>query len=227
MDLLIVDDEYALRAAVRRALSLEGYAVSEAASGEEAIKLLGERQWDTVILDVQMAGLSGLDVCQRLRAGGDRTPILMLTARETVEDRVVGLEAGADDYLVKPFALAELLARVKALLRRTLPDGDGMEALRFDTLTLDPTGHELRVGGSLVELTRTEFSLLHLLMRNPGQVLSRATINEQVWGYDFGPTSNSLGVYIGYLRRKLETDGQPRLIQTIRGVGYVLRRPRG
>ena len=146
MDLLIVDDEYPLRAAVRRALSLEGYAVSEAASGEEAIQLLEERQWDAVILDVLMAGLSGLDVCRRLRAGGDRTPILMLTARETVEDRVVGLEAGADDYLVKPFALAELLARVKALLRRTFPDGDGTEALRFDTLTLDPAGHEVRVG---------------------------------------------------------------------------------
>jgi len=149
-----------------------------------------------------------------------------LTARETVEDRVVGLEAGADDYLVKPFALAELLARVKALLRRAVSEGEETELLRFDTLTLDTAGHEVRVGQSLVELTRTEFSLLHLLMRNPGQVLSRATINERVWGYDFGPTSNSLGVYIGYLRRKLEIDGQPRLIHTIRGVGYVLRRPR-
>jgi two-component system response regulator MprA len=226
MDLLIVDDEYPLRAALRRALSLEGYGVSEAASGEEAIELLGERQWDAVILDVLMAGLSGIDVCRRLRAGGDRTPILMLTARETVEDRVVGLEAGADDYLVKPFALAELLARVKALLRRAVSEGEETEPLRFDTLTLDTAGHEVRVGQSLVELTRTEFSLLHLLMRNPGQVLSRATINERVWGYDFGPTSNSLGVYIGYLRRKLEIDGQPRLIHTIRGVGYVLRRPR-
>jgi two-component system response regulator MprA len=226
MDVLVVDDEFALRAAVRRALSLEGYAVSEAASGEEAIALLGERRWDVMVLDVLMPGLSGLEVCERLREGGDRTPILMLTARETVEDRVAGLEAGADDYLVKPFALEELLARVKALLRRSGAEESGGERLRFGPIGLDMARHEAWVGERRVELTRTEFSLLALLMRNPGQVLWRAQINEQIWGYDFGPTSNSLGVYIGYLRRKLEADGAPRLIQTIRGVGYVLRMPR-
>jgi two-component system, OmpR family, response regulator MprA len=226
MELLIVDDDYAVRAAVRRALALEGYEVSVASSGEEAIDLLGEGRWDAVILDILMGGLSGLEVCRRLRAAGDRTPILMLTARETIKDRVAGLETGADDYLVKPFALEELLARVKALLRRVAPEGEDAELLRFGSLTLDSGRHEVRIGDQLIELTLTEFSLLELLMRNPGLVLTRATINERVWGYDFGPTSNSLGVYVGYLRRKLEAEGSPRFIQTVRGVGYVLREPR-
>ncbi len=226
MELLIVDDDYAVRAAVRRALALEGYEVSMASSGEEAIELLGEGRWDAVILDILMGGLSGLEVCRRLRAAGDRTPILMLTARETIKDRVAGLETGADDYLVKPFALEELLARVKALLRRVAPEGEDAELLRFGPLTLDSGRHEVRIGEQLIELTLTEFSLLELLMRNPGLVLTRTTINERVWGYDFGPTSNSLGVYVGYLRRKLEAEGNPRYIQTVRGVGYVLREPR-
>jgi two-component system, OmpR family, response regulator MprA len=225
MNVIVVDDEYPLRAALRRALALEGYGVTEAASGEEAIELLHDRTWDAMILDVLMPGLSGLEVCERLRAAGERIPILMLTARETVADRVRGLEAGADDYLVKPFALEELLARLRALLRRSTP-ADDEEELRYEGLVLDPVRYEVRVGERELELTRTEFSLLYLLMRHQGKVLSRTTINEQVWGYDFGPGSNSLGVYVGYLRRKLEAGGEPRLIQTVRGVGYVLRRPR-
>jgi len=226
MDVIVVDDEYPLRAALRRALALEGYGVTEAASGEEAIELLRDRTWDAMILDVLMPGLSGLEVCERLRAAGERIPILMLTARETVADRVRGLEAGADDYLVKPFALEELLARLRALLRRSTPADEEEETLRYEGLVLDPVRYEARVGEREMELTRTEFSLLHLLIRHQGKVLSRTTINEQVWGYDFGPDSNSLGVYVGYLRRKLEAGGEPRLIQTVRGVGYVLRRPR-
>ena len=226
MDVIVVDDEYPLRAALRRALALEGYGVTDAASGEEAIELLRERTWDAMVLDVLMPGLSGVEVCKRLRAAGERIPILMLTARETVADRVAGLEAGADDYLVKPFALEELLARLKALLRRTESSGEGDQPLRFEGVLLDPVRYEVKVGTEPVELTRTEFSLLHLLMRHQGRVLSRTTINEQVWGYDFGAASNSLGVYVGYLRRKLEQAGAPSLIQTVRGVGYVLRRPR-
>lgn len=226
MDVIVVDDEYPLRAALRRALGLEGYRVTEAASGEEAIELARSRSWDAMVLDILMPGLSGIEVCERLRAAGERLPILMLTARETVSDRVAGLEAGADDYMVKPFALEELLARLKALLRRAGSEDEEDVTLRFEDLTLDPRRYEVRIGERQIELTRTEFSLLHLLMRHQGKVLSRTTINEQVWGYDFGPGSNSLGVYIGYLRRKLEAGGEPRLIQTVRGVGYVLRRPR-
>ena len=226
MEVLIVDDEYPLRAALRRALALEGYGVTDAASGEEAIELLKERSWDAMVLDVLMPGLSGVDVCKRLRAAGERIPILMLTARETVADRVAGLEAGADDYLVKPFALEELLARLKALLRRTEASGDDEQPLRYEGILLDPVRYEVKVGTQPVDLTRTEFSLLHLLMRHQGRVLSRTTINEQVWGYDFGAASNSLGVYVGYLRRKLDEAGAASLIQTVRGVGYVLRRPR-
>jgi two-component system, OmpR family, response regulator MprA len=226
MDVLVVDDELALRAAVRRALALEGFSVSEAASGEEAISKLKEAARDAVVLDVLMPGIDGLEVCRRLRAAGDLTPVLMLTARVTVEDRVDGLEAGADDYLVKPFALEELLARLRALLRRSSAEGNGREPLRFGPLQMDTAGHEVRFGQRPVELTRTEFSLLELFLRNPGLVLSRSTINERVWGYDFGPTSNSVGVYIGYLRRKLEAGDEPRMIQTVRGVGYVLRQTR-
>lgn len=226
MGILVVDDEFALRSAVRRALALEGYEVEEAADGEEAIGALHRKAADAVVLDVLMPGIDGLEVCRRLREAGDLTPVLMLTARETVADRVAGLDSGADDYLVKPFALAELLARVKALLRRSSETGPQREPLRFATLALDTGTREVQIEGRRVELTRTEFSLLELLMRNPRQVMSRGTITEQVWGYDFGPTSNSLGVYIGYLRRKLEEAGEDRLIHTLRGVGYALREPR-
>ena len=180
---------------------------------------------DAVILDVLMPGIDGLEVCQRLQDAGDRTPVLMLTARETVGDRVAGLDAGADDYLVKPFALEELLARLRALMRRSSANGDQAERLSFGPLILDRAAHKARIGTRGVELTRTEFLLLELFMRNPRQVLPRSLINERVWGYDFGPTSNSLGVYIGYLRRKLEAEGEPQFINTVRGVGYVLREP--
>ena len=223
MRILVVDDEQPLRAAVRRALALEGYDVDEADSGESGIVALRESAIDAVILDVLMPGIDGLEVCRRLRAAGDRTPVLMLTARETVSDRVAGLEAGADDYLVKPFAIAELLARVKALLRRSSTNGDGAGELAYGPLTLDLRAHEARVGGRDVQLTRTEFLLLELFMRNPRQVLTRSLINERVWGYDFGETSNSLGVYVGYLRRKLEAGGEARVIHTVRGVGYLMR----
>jgi two-component system response regulator MprA len=219
---LVVDDERALRTALRRALLRAGYEVLESETGEHAIALLSDRAVDATILDVLMPGIDGLEVCRRLRAAGDRTPILMLTARETIADRVAGLEAGADDYLTKPFALAELLARVKALLRRATPDA-GADRLRFGPLDLDLRSHTARVRGRAVELTRTEAQLLELFLRNPRHVLTRSTINERVWGYDFGPSSNSLGVYIGYLRRKLEEDGEARLLHTVRGVGYVLR----
>jgi two-component system, OmpR family, response regulator MprA len=222
MRILVVDDERAVRGSVRRALALEGYAVSEADGGGQALEELKARSMDAVVLDVLMPDVDGLEVCRRLRGAGDRVPVLLLTAREAVADRVAGLDAGADDYLVKPFALDELLARLRALLRRTAENGDGRE-LRFDELTLDLDLREARVAGRSIELTRTEFSLLELFMRNPRQVLTRSVINERVWGYDFGPASNSLGVYVGYLRRKLEEDGCPRLIHTMRGVGYVMK----
>jgi two-component system response regulator MprA len=222
MRILVVDDERAVRGSVRRALALEGYFVSEAESGQQALDELKTCAMDAVVLDVLMPGLDGFDVCRRLRAAGERVPILMLTAREGIADRVAGLDAGADDYLVKPFALEELLARLRALLRRT-GEGEGSRELRFGDVTLDLDMREARAGGRRIELTRTEFSLLELFMRNPRQVLTRAVINERVWGYDFGPSSNSLGVYVGYLRRKLEEGGHPRLIHTMRGVGYVLR----
>jgi two-component system, OmpR family, response regulator MprA len=226
VNVLVVDDERAVRSALRRALALEGYGVEEAGDGDSALDFLRARTADAVVLDVLMPGVDGLEVCRRLRAAGDRTPVLMLTARESIEDRVSGLDAGADDYLVKPFALEELLARLRALLRRTSANGDGPEReLRFDGLVLDLNLYEARVSGAQVQLTRTEFALLELFLRNPRQVLPRSLINERVWGYDFGPASNSLGVYVGYLRRKLEVDEAPRLIHTVRGVGYVLREP--
>jgi two-component system, OmpR family, response regulator MprA len=221
MRILVVDDERAVRGSVRRALALEGYTVSEADGGQPALDELKARTMDAVVLDVLMPDVDGFEVCRRLRSAGDRVPVLMLTAREGVADRVAGLDAGADDYLVKPFALEELLARLRALLRRT-SEADGRE-LRFDGLTLDLDMREARIGARSIELTRTEFSLLELFMRNPRQVLTRSVINERVWGYDFGPASNSLGVYVGYLRRKLEENGLPRVIHTMRGVGYVLR----
>jgi two-component system, OmpR family, response regulator MprA len=221
--ILVVDDERAVRESLRRALELEGYEIELAGDGNEALATLGrdEPQPDAVILDVLMPGVDGLEVCRRLRATGNHVPVLMLTARDEVENRVAGLDAGADDYVTKPFALEELLARLRALLRRTT-DGAG-EALRFADLELDPGTREVRRGGELIDLTRTEFSLLELFLRNPRQVLTRSIIFERVWGYDFGYGSNSLDVYVGYLRRKTEAGGKPRLIHTVRGVGYALR----
>jgi two-component system, OmpR family, response regulator MprA len=220
MRILVVDDEPTVRAALQRALALERYEVDLAADGHEALERLAAFPPDAVLLDVAMPRLDGLEVCRRLRAAGDQTPVLMLTARDAVDDRVEGLDAGADDYLVKPFALRELQARLRALLRRT---ERGVEPLRYADLTLDAVAHEVWRGERRVQLSRTEFSLLELLMRHPRQVLTRTQIFEAVWGYDFGATSNALGVYVGYLRRKTEEGGEPRLVQTVRGVGYVLR----
>jgi two-component system response regulator MprA len=222
MRILIVDDERAVRESLERALTLEGYRVELAEDGADALAQLRVGAPDAIVLDILMPNVDGLEVCRRLRAAGDRTPILMLTAREGVSERVAGLDAGADDYLVKPFALDELLARLRALLRRTGRGDDG-GVLRFADLTLDPRTHEVRRGDRSIELTRTEFLLLELFLRNPRQVLTRSVIFERVWGYDFGPMSNSLEVYIGYLRRKTEAGGEPRLIHTIRGTGYALR----
>ena len=224
MKILVVDDERAVRDSLRRALELEGYDIELASDGSEALTRLtenGETQPDVVILDVLMPGIDGLEVCRRLRRHGNRVPVLMLTARDEIENRVGGLDAGADDYVTKPFALEELLARVRALLRRASESSE--EVLRFADLELDPGTREVRRGGERIELTRTEFALLELFMRNPRQVLTRSIIFERVWGYDFGFASNSLDVYIGYLRRKTEAGDKPRLIQTVRGVGYALR----
>src|SRR3954469_16090932 len=222
MKILIVDDERAVRESLRRALELEGYEIELAADGSEALyRLEGAAEPGAMILDVLMPGVDGLEVCRRLRGRGSKLPVLMLTARTQVEDRVEGLDAGADDYLTKTFALEELLARVRALLRRT-GDGTG-ETLRFADLELDPGTREVTRGGERIELTRTEFSLLELFLLNPRQVLTRSLIFERVWGYDFGFASNSLDVYIGYLRRKTEAGGKLRLIHTVRGVGYALR----
>ena len=224
MKILVVDDERAVRESLRRALELEGYEIELAADGQEALQLLetnGDAQPDAVILDVLMPGVDGLEVCRRLRRSGNRVPVLMLTARDEIENRVAGLDAGADDYVTKPFALEELVARVRALLRRVSAGDD--ELLRFGDLELDPGTREVRRGGDPIELTRTEFALLELFMTNPRQVLTRSIIFERVWGYDFGFASNSLDVYIGYLRRKTEAGGKSRLIQTVRGVGYALR----
>ena len=222
MKILVVDDEQAVRESLRRALQLEGYEVELASDGAEAIERLERNaEPDAIVLDILMPGVDGLEVTRRLRRKGSSVPILMLTARAAVDDRVAGLDAGADDYLVKPFALDELHARLRALLRR---GGDGTgEVLRFADLEMNPATREVRRGGEPIELTRTEFSLLELFMLHPRQVLTRSTIFERVWGYDFGYSSNSLDVYIGYLRRKTEANGRPRLIQTVRGVGYALR----
>lgn len=221
---MVVDDEPAVRSAVQRALKLESYQVELASDGAEALRSLAVASPDLVILDVLMPNVDGLEVCRRLRAAGDPTPILMLTARDSVANRVEGLDAGADDYLVKPFALDELLARVRALLRRSLPDA-GLQMLRFEDVSLDPASREVRRGARHIELTRTEFLLLELFLSNPRRVLTREIILDRVWGFDFGPESNSLEVYIGYLRKKLEAGGEARLIHTVRGVGYVLRDP--
>ena len=221
---LIVDDEPAVRAALDRALRLDGYDVTLAADGREALDRLADTRQDAVILDVAMPGVDGLEVCRRLRDAGDRTPVLMLTARDAIDDRVAGLDAGADDYLVKPFALKELKARLRALLRRadgaTAEDGS---VLRFADLTLDRGAWEARRASRVLELSRTEFQLLALFLEHPKRVLTRSQIFERVWGYDFGSSSNSLGVYMGYLRRKTEEGGESRLLHTVRGVGYVLR----
>ena len=222
MKILVVDDERAVRDSLRRALELQGYQVDLAADGAEALALLeANGQPDAVVLDILMPGIDGLEVCRRIREEGNEVPVLMLTARDAVGDRVEGLDAGADDYLVKPFALEELLARIRALLRRTSPTADG--ALRFADVELDPGTREVRRAGDQIDLTRTEFNLLELFLLNPRQVLTRSIIFERVWGYDFGFASNSLDVYIGYLRRKTEAGGKPRLIHTVRGVGYALR----
>ena len=221
MKILVVDDEPAVRESLRRALQLEGYDVELAGDGEEALERVGANGIDALLLDVSMPRLDGLEVCRRLRRSGSTVPVLMLTARDEVADRVAGLDAGADDYVVKPFALEELLARLRALLRRS--SGSPADVLRFADLELDPGTRIVTRGGDPIELTRTEFSLLELFMLNPRQVLTRSVIFERVWGYDFGFGSNSLDVYVGYLRRKTEQGGKPRLIQTVRGVGYALR----
>jgi two-component system response regulator MprA len=221
--ILVVDDEPAVQNALSRALTLERYEVAEAEDGRQALERLGDSTYDAVILDISMPYVDGLEVCRRMREGGNKTPVLMLTARDQIDDRVAGLDAGADDYLVKPFALRELSARVRALLRRTDEDDQPGGVLTFEDLRLDALAHEARRGERVLALTRTEFLLLEMFLRHPRQVLTRSAIFEHVWGYDFGATSNSLGVYIGYLRRKTEVGEEPRLLHTVRGVGYVLR----
>jgi two-component system, OmpR family, response regulator MprA len=217
---LIVEDEAAVRDALVRALETEGYELSLATDGAEALAMVSGEQPEVVLLDVMLPVLDGLEVTRRLRAAGNHVPVLMLTARGAVGDRVAGLDAGADDYLVKPFALEELLARLRALVRRTTA---GTRMLEVGDLALDPETRDVRRGDRRLELTVTEWNLLELFMRNPRQVLPRSLIYERVWGYDFGPGSHALDVYIGYLRRKLEAGGEPRLIHTARGIGYALR----
>jgi two-component system response regulator MprA len=224
MRVLVIEDDDGVRSAVRRALLVAGFEVVVAASGNEGLGLVGETVPDVVVLDLGLPDVDGMEVCRRLRAGGDRVPVVMLTARDAVEDRVDGLEAGADDYVVKPYDVRELVARLRAVVRRHVEGADG-RVLRFEELELDVDGHGARVNGELVELTRTEFQLLELLMLNPRRVLTSELIYDRIWGYDFGMSGNALRVYIGYLRRKLEAGGGRRLIQTVHGVGYVLREP--
>ena len=226
MHILVVDDDQAVRDSLRRSLAFNGYEVELAADGLAALEAIAKRRPDAVVLDVMMPRLDGLETCRRLRSAGEDLPVLLLTARDAVPDRVAGLDAGADDYLPKPFALEELLARLRALLRRTTMAGDTGnrgEILQYADLVMDVDAHEVRRGATPIPLTRTEFSLLELLLRNPRRVLERAVILDAVWGYDFPTTANSLEVYVGYLRRKTEMDGLPRLIHTVRGIGYVLR----
>ncbi len=220
---LLVEDDRSVREAVERALRFEGYEVVTARDGSEALSAVMNDRPDVIILDVMMPHIDGLEACRRIRARGDSTPILMLTARESVSDRVAGLDAGADDYLVKPFALEELLARLRALLRRA--HGASTETYVVGDLVMNAATREVRRGGQPIDLTKTEFDLLELLMQNPGIVLNRSVIYERIWGYDFETSSNSLDVYIGYLRRKTEPGSMPRVIHTIRGVGYVIREP--
>ena len=221
--ILVVDDEPAVRSSLNLALELEGFAVTAVEDGAKALQALSEPH-DAVVLDVAMPHLDGMEVCRRLRAAGNRVPILMLTARDAVDDRVAGLEAGADDYLPKPFALRELIARLRAIMRRRLPDADAHDGqLAYAGLRLDRHEHRAWRGRRELELTRTEYQLLECFLEHPRIVLSRSQIQLRVWGYDFGTDSNSLGVYVGYLRRKLEAEGEPRLLHTVRGVGYVLR----
>ncbi|MGZ4463680.1 MAG: response regulator transcription factor [Gaiellaceae bacterium] len=224
MPVLVVDDDRAVREALARALSLEGYEVEQAADGSAALIAVARRTPEAMILDIQMPSPDGLEVCRRLRKAGNRVPVLMLTVRDAVADRVEGLDAGADDYVVKPFALEELLARLRALLRRA-GDSQEPEVLSFSDLSLDLGSFEAQRGSRRIRLSVTEVNLLELFLRNPRQVLTRSIIYERVWGYDFRFSSNALVVYVGYLRRKTEAGGEPRLIQTIRGAGYALREP--
>jgi two-component system response regulator MprA len=221
---LVVDDDRAVRESLRRSLEFNGYAVSLAADGAEALAGIAAAAPDVVVMDVMMPRLDGLEATRALRTAGNDLPILVLTARDAIGDRVEGLDAGADDYLTKPFALQELLARLRALLRRVVPREDGPdETLGFSDLSMDIATREVRRGGRTIELTRTEFTLLEMFLRRPRRVLERSFILEEVWGYDFPTTANSLEVYVGYLRRKTEAEGEPRLIHTVRGVGYVLK----
>jgi two-component system response regulator MprA len=222
VQILVVDDDPSLRSALDRALKLEGYHVAFAHDGRQALQMMTGAAQDAVILDLGLPLMDGVEVCRRVRERGDRTPVLMLTARDAVSDRVEGLDAGADDYLVKPFALDELLARLRALLRRTVATSEE-SILKFADVVLDLQTVQVHRAGRELELTRTEFRLLELFMHNPRVVITRSRIFEQVWGYDFGASSNALEVYISYLRRKLEAEGEPRLIHTVRGVGYTLR----
>ena len=224
MRILVVDDDRAVRESLRRSLAFNGYTVDLAEDGVEALEAIANERPDALVLDVMMPRLDGLEVCRQLRSTGDDLPILVLTARDTVSERVSGLDAGADDYLPKPFALEELLARLRALLRRTGPEdgGDGA-VMTFADLTLDPSTRDVHRGDRLISLTRTKFSLLEMLIANPRRVLTRSRILEEVWGFDFPTSGNALEVYVGYLRRKTEAEGESRLIHTVRGVGYVLR----
>ena len=225
MRILVVDDDRAVRESLRRSLQFNGYTVQLAGDGQQAMDVLALQRPDAMVLDVMMPRVDGLEVCRRLRGTGDDLPILVLTARDAISDRVAGLDAGADDYLPKPFALEELLARLRALLRRSPPEvaGAGGAVLQFADLLLDEGTREVARGERRISLTRTEFSLLELFMRHPRRVLTRSRILEEVWGYDFPTSGNALEVYVGYLRRKTEASGEPRLIHTMRGVGYALR----
>jgi two-component system response regulator MprA len=222
MRVLVVEDDDGVRESLRRALTLGGWEVLSAEGGQDGLFRARNEHPDVIVLDIGMPDIDGLEVCRALRRDGNRTPILMLTAREAVSDRIAGLDAGADDYLPKPFDVGELQARLRALIRRGIAEADGRK-LRFDNLELDPDAHAVRVGERSVELTRTEYQLLELFMLNPRRVLSSDVIYDRVWGYDFGPSGNALRVYVGYLRRKLEAEGEPRVLQTVHGVGYVLR----
>ena len=224
MKILIVDDDRSLRDALRRALTLGGYEVATAEGGQDGLTKIAAEPPDAIVLDIGMPDIDGLEVCRRLRASSNRLPVLMLTARDAVTDRIDGLDAGADDYLVKPFDVGELKARLRALLRRAGDEGE-TESIAFEELVLDSSRHGVSVGETFVELTRTEYGLLEVLMLNPRRVLPHDVIYDRVWGYDFGPGSNALRVYVGYLRRKLEEAGSRPLIHTVRGVGYALREP--